>query len=96
MVTPQGERRLSRYPVYVRPPSKVEYHVDHSPLVDRMPTVIGDFISRHVYDSKLRTQHPINTLTCCRFVDVEDGEEIKNGVSWVVRAPRTIETRYSC
>ena len=49
-----------------------------------MPTVIGNFISRHVYDSKLITRHAINTLTCCRFVDVSDGEEAKKGVSWMV------------
>ena len=50
-----------------------------------MPTVIGDFISRQVYDSKLFTEHAITTHTCCRFVDVNDGEEIKRGVSWMVR-----------
>ena len=66
--------------------SETEYNVDRPPPVDRMPIVIGDFISRHVYDSKLMTSHAINTLTCCRFVDVRDGEEIKKGVSWMVRA----------
>jgi len=50
-----------------------------------MPLVVGDFISRHVYDSKLATVHPIHTVACCRFVNVSDGEEIKKGVSWVVR-----------
>jgi len=50
-----------------------------------MPLVVGDFISRHVYDSKLGTVHPIRTKACCRFVDVSNGKEIKKGVSWVVR-----------
>ena len=50
-----------------------------------MPMVIGHFISRHVYNSKLLTERDVNTLTCCRFVDVSDGKEVKRGVSWVVR-----------
>jgi len=50
-----------------------------------MPLVVGDFISRHVYNSKLGTVHPIRTMACCRFVDVSNGKEIKKGVSWVVR-----------
>ena len=50
-----------------------------------MPLVVGDFISRHVYDSKLGTVHPISTVACCRFVDVSNGKEIKRGISWVVR-----------
>ena len=52
--------------------------------IDRMPTVIGDFISRHVYDSELRTEHKIHAPTCCRFVNVNNGEEVKRGVSWMV------------
>ena len=68
-------------------PSGIERRIDHPSLVDRMPKVIGYFISRHVYGSKLRTQHDINTLTCCRFVDVSDGEETKKGNSWTVREP---------
>jgi hypothetical protein len=64
---------------------QVECHVDHSSVVDRMPTVIGYFISRQVYNSQLRTVHDTNTLTCCRFVDVSNGKEFKKGLSWVVR-----------
>jgi hypothetical protein len=66
-------------------PPQVECRVDHSSVVDRMPTVIGLFISRQVYKSKLRTKHDINTLTCCRFVDVSNGKEFKKGLSWMVR-----------
>ena len=54
---------------------------------DRMPTVIGNFISRRVYQEKLGTVHPIKTNDCCRFVDVSNGKETKKGVSWVVRLP---------
>ena len=61
-----------------------------------MPTVIGDFISRHVYDSKLRTKHSINILTCCRFVDVSNGKETKKGVSWVVRVLDTTLIHHLC
>ena len=77
-------------------PSKVESRVNYSPLVDRMPTVIGNFISRHVYDSELRTQHAIESLTCCRFVDVSNGKEAKKGVSWVVRVLDTVLIRRFC
>jgi hypothetical protein len=66
-------------------PPQVECRADRSPVVDRMPMVIGNFISRNVYNSKLRTKHDINTLTCCRFVDASDGKEFKKGVSWMVR-----------
>ena len=65
-------------------PSSSGICIDGSPSIDRMPTVIGNFISNHVYDSDLRTQHAINTPTCCRFVDVRNGEEIQKGVSWTV------------
>ena len=77
-------------------PSKVKCRVDHSSLLDRMPTVIGYFISRNVYGSKLRTKHSINTLTCCRFVDVSNGKETKKGVSWTVRVPDTARVRRLC
>ena len=70
-------------------PSQVWCCVDRVPMADRMPTVIGNFISRHVYDSELRTVHSIHTPTCCRFVDVSNGREIKKGVSWMVRVPDT-------
>jgi len=49
----------------------------------RMPAVIGHFISHHVYNSKLRTEHDIKSFTCCRFVDVSNGKEMKEGVSWM-------------
>lgn len=67
--------------------SRAEYCAEYFSSIDRMPTVIGHFISRHVYNSKLGTKHPINTITCCRFVDVSNGKEIKKGLSWTVRFP---------
>jgi len=53
-------------------------------LSDRMPVVIGSFISRNVYSSRLLTHHGIVTPTCCRFVDVRHGWEMKAGHSWTV------------
>ena len=89
MATPQGQRRVPRYPMYAVLPSEVGCCVDH-PLSDRMPLIIGNFISRHVYSSKLRTEHLIKTLTCCRFVDVNKGNEIRRGMSWTVCLPSKI------
>ena len=66
-------------------PLKVECDANRYLPTDRMPTVIGNFISRRVYSSKLLTQHNIQTPTCCRFVDVRDGKEVKTGFSWTVR-----------
>ena len=57
--------------------------------------VIGHFISRHVYNSKLGTKHPISTLICCRFVDVSSGKEVKRGLSWMVCFPTTLVHRLS-
>jgi hypothetical protein len=54
-----------------------------------MPTVIGHFISRHVYNSELHTKHDINARTCCRFVDVSNGKEFKKGVGWVVSVDKS-------
>ena len=50
-----------------------------------MPHVIGTFISRNVYDSKLLTFHSDTTSKACRFIDVNKGREMKRGHSWVVR-----------
>ncbi|KAH9921366.1 P-loop containing nucleoside triphosphate hydrolase protein [Amylocystis lapponica] len=48
----------------------------------RMPVPLGDFISENVYDSKLRSKHNIEDMSCVMFVDVKKGEE-KGGKSWV-------------
>ncbi|KAG2139017.1 AAA domain-containing protein [Suillus clintonianus] len=48
-----------------------------------MPVVIGNFISHHVYDQKLRTMHEITSKTACRFLDVKTGREEKAGHSWI-------------
>lgn len=52
--------------------------------VDRMPVPIGNFISHCVYDRKLKTQHKVTSLLCCRFVDVQRGKELSVGKSWAV------------
>ncbi|KAJ7593254.1 P-loop containing nucleoside triphosphate hydrolase protein [Mycena floridula] len=48
----------------------------------RMPLPIGQFISKHVYDGRLQSQHAISSKSCCRFVDVGGCEESK-GTSWI-------------
>ncbi|PBK75706.1 hypothetical protein ARMSODRAFT_403857 [Armillaria solidipes] len=50
----------------------------------RMPTPIGDFISEHVYNKKLKTIHEISSKTCCRFVNVSSGQEKQRSKSWIV------------
>jgi regulator of nonsense transcripts 1 len=54
-------------------------------LPDRMPEAIGAFISRHVYDGRLFSEHAIKTMDCVAFVDVSKGEERQSGLSWKVR-----------
>ncbi|KAG1817481.1 P-loop containing nucleoside triphosphate hydrolase protein [Suillus subaureus] len=49
----------------------------------RMPLVIGNFISRHVYNQKLMTVHDINSKAACRFLNVQGGQEQKAGNSWI-------------
>ncbi|KAG2339333.1 hypothetical protein BDR05DRAFT_977761 [Suillus weaverae] len=49
----------------------------------RMPVVIGDFISDHVYNKKLKTKHDDTSKTACRFLDVKMGREESVGHSWI-------------
>ncbi|TFY66809.1 hypothetical protein EVG20_g4292 [Dentipellis fragilis] len=49
----------------------------------RMPTVIGNFISSHIYDGRLQTVHELDSWDTCRFVDISKGKEEKSGHSWV-------------
>ncbi|PPR01820.1 hypothetical protein CVT24_001684 [Panaeolus cyanescens] len=55
----------------------------------RMPRPIGEFISRAVYQGRLKSQHPITTPDCLRFIDVQSCEE-KAGYSWKNR--REVDT----
>jgi len=48
----------------------------------RMPVPIGDFISRKVYDGRLKSEHSIIDKSCCRFIDVEHGKELMKGGSF--------------
>ena len=85
MASYDEERCLPQYPMCVHSlHHRVKYGPNPPRRVDRMPTIIGNFISRHVYSSKLLTAHKIHTQICCRFVDVRNGEESKKGVSWMV------------
>jgi len=77
-------------------PVQIEHWIVNFSAADRMPTVIGHFISRHVYDSKLKTEHDIHVRACCRFVDVSNGKETKKGVSWVVCLPYTTTDHRTC
>ncbi|KAI9574024.1 AAA domain-containing protein [Boletus coccyginus] len=52
---------------------------------DRMPHVMGNFISRNVYGGKLLTHHSSSTSKACCFIDVDKGREAKIGDSWVNR-----------
>jgi regulator of nonsense transcripts 1 len=49
-----------------------------------MPTQLGAFIGKHVYDNKLKTVHPDKT-PCCHFIDVKKSKEVPKGSSWIVR-----------
>ena len=58
------------------------------PGEDRMPVPLGNFISRTVYDSQLKSEHriqDIKTSKCVLFVDVRKGSEERAGESWKVR-----------
>lgn len=54
---------------------------------DRMPIPIGNFISGHVYNDKLKSVHSITDSLCCRFIDVGNGVEESVGHSWKVVSP---------
>ncbi|KAJ7455344.1 P-loop containing nucleoside triphosphate hydrolase protein [Mycena galericulata] len=47
-----------------------------------MPTQLGTFIGRNVYDNRLKTVHR-NTSPCCHFIDVPNSKEAKKGLSWI-------------
>lgn len=51
---------------------------------DRMPQPIGNFISKRVYNGRLKTAHNIESKRSCRLVDVHHGSEVFEGNSWVV------------
>lgn len=51
-----------------------------------MPTPIGEFISSHVYGSRLKSQHHERSSSCLALVDAGFGSvEEKSGTSWMVR-----------
>ncbi|PCH42406.1 nucleoside triphosphate hydrolase protein [Wolfiporia cocos MD-104 SS10] len=49
----------------------------------RMPAPIGDFISRHIYGGKLKSNHLVTSPLSCRLVDVRNGKEQKASGSWM-------------
>ncbi|EPT05583.1 hypothetical protein FOMPIDRAFT_41042, partial [Fomitopsis schrenkii] len=58
----------------------------------RMPRPIGAFISKHVYDGRLRTEHAVASRRSCILVDVSHGKETKVNCSWTV----SHEPPYAC
>ncbi|KAI0800454.1 P-loop containing nucleoside triphosphate hydrolase protein [Fomes fomentarius] len=48
----------------------------------RMPVPLGNFISEHVYDLKLKSVHTVKDSRCVQFIDVRKGKEEKVGRSW--------------
>ncbi|KAF8813317.1 P-loop containing nucleoside triphosphate hydrolase protein [Phlegmacium glaucopus] len=48
----------------------------------RMPISIGNFISKNVYNNRLKSEHPISHTNSCYFIDVKDGVEKSCGHSW--------------
>ncbi|KAI0666960.1 P-loop containing nucleoside triphosphate hydrolase protein, partial [Trametes maxima] len=48
----------------------------------RMPVPLGEFISKTVYASKLKSEHAITARSCIRAIDVRKGKEEPCGFSW--------------
>jgi hypothetical protein len=51
---------------------------------DRLPIRLGEFISKNVYDGKLRSKHSVTDYSCISFIDVWKGKETKKGNSYLV------------
>ncbi|KAJ7170748.1 P-loop containing nucleoside triphosphate hydrolase protein [Mycena crocata] len=51
-------------------------------LDTQMPHQLGSFISKHVYDGKLKTCHP-DRARCWTFIDVKGSKEERKGTSWI-------------
>ena len=91
--TSAGSKAFSSLIIYGKMPSSWIHNVcpsfsnpalHDSQSLDRLPRVIGDFISDSVYQGELSTCHEITDLKACRFIDVKGGDEVKQGHSWVV------------
>ncbi|TCD66239.1 hypothetical protein EIP91_001642 [Steccherinum ochraceum] len=52
----------------------------------RMPTQLGHFISEHVYNSQIESEHWLKDTSCVAFVDVAAGHEEKCGTSHINKA----------
>ncbi|KAK0433858.1 P-loop containing nucleoside triphosphate hydrolase protein [Armillaria borealis] len=48
----------------------------------RMPRPLGNFISREVYNNRLRSENNITDPSCIAFIDTKYGTEEKSGFSW--------------
>ena len=52
---------------------------------DRMPVPLGDFVSKEVYRSQLKSVHDVISRDCVKAIDVRKGVEEGVGTSWKVR-----------
>ncbi|KZT63465.1 hypothetical protein DAEQUDRAFT_680352 [Daedalea quercina L-15889] len=57
----------------------------------RMPKPIGWFISKHVYDGRLKTIHNESSRRSCVLVDISHGQESRSGNSWVIGNAREVD-----
>ena len=64
-------------------------------VADRMPSPLGDFISKNVYRGKLKSDHPNTDPACVAFIDVPKGREERVGTSWRVRPPCVLASPHS-
>ncbi|KAK0237312.1 P-loop containing nucleoside triphosphate hydrolase protein [Armillaria nabsnona] len=65
----------------------IDHLKDESYFLDiqyRMPHPLGEFISREVYNNRLRSEHTIIDSSCVAFIDTKTGTEEKSGFSWQV------------
>jgi hypothetical protein len=51
---------------------------------DRLPVPLGEFISKNVYEGKLRSEHSVTDYSCVTFIDVWKGKETMQGSSYLV------------
>ncbi|KZT73689.1 hypothetical protein DAEQUDRAFT_743114 [Daedalea quercina L-15889] len=49
----------------------------------RMPKPVGTFISKHVYNGRLKTSHEVTSRRSCILVDIHHGKETKSNNSWI-------------
>ena len=51
-------------------------------IVDRLPRRICEFISRHIYEGRLKSHDRSTRTDSYNFVDIPEGEEVAHGFSY--------------